>query len=164
MHESFGCGIVPDGTGIVLNNRMSGFNLIPGHPNEVGPAKLPAHTLSPVLVVKDDIPVFAIGTPGGTGQTQFITQTICNLLDFNMNPQEAVEAPRWQSDAPNQIDIENRFSNDVNEFLTSEGYNVISRGPWEFSFGGMEVICLHKNGKVLMGAADPRRDGYAMGY
>lgn len=69
VHHSFGCGIVVEGTGIVLNNRMSGFNLISGHANELAPAKLPAHTLSPALVLKDNVPVLAIGTPGGLGQT-----------------------------------------------------------------------------------------------
>ena len=64
VHHSFGCGIVVEGTGIVLNNRMSGFNLIPGHANELAPAKLPAHTLSPALVLKDNVPVLAIGTAG----------------------------------------------------------------------------------------------------
>jgi gamma-glutamyltranspeptidase len=81
VHQSFGCGVVVDGTGIVLNNRMSGFNLIPNHPNELAAAKLPAHTLSPALVLRDDKPLIAIGTPGGLGQTQFLTQTLCNLVD-----------------------------------------------------------------------------------
>ena len=67
VHQSFGCGIVVDGTGIVLNNRMSGFNLIADHPNELAPAKLPAHTLSPALILKERKPVIAIGTPGGFG-------------------------------------------------------------------------------------------------
>jgi gamma-glutamyltranspeptidase len=143
---------------------MSGFNLIPSHPNELGPAKLPAHSLSPALILKDEAPVLAIGTPGGLGQTQFLAQTICNLFDLKMNIQEAIEAPRWQSEAPNQVDIENRFPDGVGDLLTREGYNVKVCGPWEFAFGGVEAIGLHNNGKVFMGAADPRRDGYAMGY
>lgn len=164
VHHSFGCGIVVEGTGIVLNNRMSGFNLMPGHPNELAPGKLPAHTLSPALVLKDDVPVLAIGTPGGLGQTQFLVQTLCNLFNFKMNLQEAIEAPRWQSETPNHVDLEGRFSQDVGEFLASAGYDVKACGPWEFAFGGVEAIRLHSNGKVFMGAADPRRDGYAMGY
>jgi gamma-glutamyltranspeptidase/glutathione hydrolase len=164
VHQSFGCGIVVEGTGIILNNRMSGFNLIPGHPNELAPAKLPAHTLSPALILKDNLPVLAIGTPGGLGQTQFLAQTLCNLFDFRMNLQEAIEAPRWQSETTNHVDLERRFSSDVSEFLVGAGYDVKVCGPWEFAFGGVEAICLHPNGKVLMGAADPRRDGYAMGY
>jgi gamma-glutamyltranspeptidase/glutathione hydrolase len=109
VHQSFGCGIVVDGTGIVLNNRMSGFNLIPGHRNELAPEKLPAHTLSPALVLRERKPILAIGTPGGLGQTQFLTQALCNLFDFNMNIQEAIEAPRWQSEQPGQVELESRF-------------------------------------------------------
>ena len=164
VHQSFGCGIVVEGTGIVLNNRMSGFNLIPGHPNEIGPAKRPAHTLSPVLVLKGNRPILALGTPGGLGQTQFLVQIFCNLFDFNMGLQEAVEAPRWQSETESRVELENRFSTDVSDFLRHEGYEVKVAGPWEFSHGGAEAISLHDNGKVLLGAADPRREGYAAGY
>lgn len=164
VHQSFGCGVVVDGTGIMLNNRMSGFNLIPKHPNELAPAKLPAHTLSPALVLKDDKPVIAIGTPGGLGQTQFLTQTICNIVDFGMNLQEAVEAPRWQSESTGCVELESRIPSNVSKRLISEGYKVKVGGPWEFAFGGVEAIHLHNNGKVFMAAADPRRDGYAIGY
>jgi gamma-glutamyltranspeptidase / glutathione hydrolase len=164
VHQSFGCGVVVDGTGIVLNNRMSGFNLIAGHANEFGPNKLPAHTLSPALIRKENKPVMAIGTPGGFGQTQFLTQTICNLFDFKMNLQAAVEAPRWQSESMGCVELESRFVDDVGSFLIDKDCEVKIRGPWEFAFGGVEVIRLHENGQVLMGAADPRRDGYAVGY
>jgi gamma-glutamyltranspeptidase / glutathione hydrolase len=164
VHQSFGCGVVVDGTGIVLNNRMSGFNLMPNHPNELAPAKLPAHTLSPALVLRDDKPVIAIGTPGGLGQTQFLTQTICNLVDFGMNLQQAVEAPRWQSERTGCVELESRIPSNVCKRLISEGYKVKVGGPWEFAFGGVEAIRLHDNGKVFMAAADPRRDGYAIGY
>lgn len=164
VHQSFGCGIVVDGSGIVLNNRMSGFNLIPGHLNEIGPAKHPAHTLSPVLVLKGNRPVLALGTPGGLGQTQFLTQILCNLFDFNMDIQEAIESPRWQSETEGRVELESRFATEVSEFLRHEGYEVKIAGPWEFSLGGAEAIALHNNGKVLLGAADPRREGYAIGY
>lgn len=164
VHQSFGCGVVVEGTGIVLNNRMSGFNLIPSHPNEIGPAKRPAHTLSPVLVLKGNRPVLALGTPGGLGQTQFLTQIFCNLFDLNMSLQESLEAPRWQSESEGRVELESRFTTDVSEFLRHEGFDVKIAGPWEFSHGGAEAISLHNNGKVLLGAADPRREGYAVGY
>jgi gamma-glutamyltranspeptidase/glutathione hydrolase len=164
VHQSFGCGVVVDGTGIVLNNRMSGFNLIPNHPNELAPAKLPAHTLSPALILQDGKPVIVIGTPGGLGQTQFLTQTICNVVDFGMNLQEAIEAPRWQSESTGYVELESRISQDVSRRLISQGYEVNTCSSWEFAFGGVQAIGLHQNGKVLMAGADPRRDGYAIGY
>ena len=143
---------------------MSGFNLIPSHPNEIGPAKRPAHTLSPVLVLKGNRPVLALGTPGGLGQTQFLTQIFCNLFDLNISLQESLEAPRWQSESEGRVELESRFTTDVSEFLRHEGFDVKIAGPWEFSHGGAEAISLHNNGKVLLGAADPRREGYAVGY
>lgn len=164
VHQSFGCGVVVDGTGIVLNNRMSGFNLVPNHPNELAPAKLPAHTLSPALILRDDKPAIAVGTPGGLGQTQFLTQALCNIVDFGMNLQQAIEAPRWQSESIGCVELENRMPSDVSQRLISEGYKVTVGAPWEFAFGGVEAIRLHDNGKVFMAAADPRRDGYALGY
>ena len=143
---------------------MSGFNLIPNHPNELAPAKLPAHTLSPALILQDGKPVIVIGTPGGLGQTQFLTQTICNVVDFGMNLQEAIEAPRWQSESTGYVELESRISQDVSRRLISQGYEVNTCGSWEFAFGGVQAIGLHQNGKVLMAGADPRRDGYAIGY
>lgn len=164
VHQSFGCGVIAAGTGIILNNRMTGFNLIPGHPNELAPAKRPAHTLSPALVFKGDIPVLAIGTPRGLGQTQFLTQMLCNLFDFDMNIQEAVEASRWQSETDRHVDLEDRLPVSVSDHLARAGYEVEKVGPWEFALGGAEAVALHHNGKVLMGAADPRREGYAIGW
>ena len=81
-----------------------------------------------------------------------------------MNLQAAVEAPRWQSESTGCVELESRFADAVSSFLTGNGYEVEIRGPWEFAFGGVEVIRHHENGQVLMGAADPRRDGYAVGY
>ncbi len=164
VHQSFGCGVVVDGTGIVLNNRMSGFNFIVGHPNELAAGKRPAHTLAPALVLRQNKPFAAIGTPGGLGQTQFLTQTLCNFLDFNMNIQEAIEAPRWQSEKTGQVELENRLGEDVGRLLLRRGYDVKTGGAWEFAFGGVEAVLLHANEKVFLGAADPRREGYAVGY
>lgn len=163
VHMSHGCGVVVDGTGIVLNNRMPGFNLTPGHPNELAPGKLPAHTLSPTLILKDGNPVLAIGTPGGLGQTQFLAQTLAHVFDSGMNLQQAIEAPRWQSEAAGKVELESRFPADVSAHLAAAGYEVKTRGPWEFAFGGVEAVGRRENG-VFMGAADPRRDGYAVGY
>jgi gamma-glutamyltranspeptidase/glutathione hydrolase len=163
VHMSFGCGVVVEGTGIVLNNRTPGFNLASGHPNELAPGKLPAHTLSPALVLKDGKPVLAIGTPGGLGQTQFLAQTLAHIFGSGMNLQQAIEAPRWQSEAAGRVELESRFPADVGAQLSAAGYEVKIRGPWEFAFGGVEAVGRQENG-VFMGAADPRRDGYAVGY
>ena len=109
VHESFGCGIVAEGTGVILNNRTQGFNLTPGHPNELAPHKRPAHTLSPAMVFKNNAPWLALGTPGGMGQTQFLAQILSNVIDFGMDIQQAIEAPRWQSKGAGKVEIETRF-------------------------------------------------------
>jgi len=101
---------------------------------------------------------------GGMGQTQFLAQIIFNCFDLGMNVQEAIEAPRWQSESEGHVDIEERFPAHVESFLKEKGFEVNVKGPWEYSFGGAEAISFHPNTKMFMGGADPRRDGYAIGY
>lgn len=164
VHQSFGCGVVVDGTGIVLNDRMPGFNLVPGHANEIAPGKLPAHTLSPALVMKDGEPEMVIGTPGGMGQTQFLAQMICNLFDFGMDVQQAIEAPRWQSEKSGQVDFESRILAEVIDSLPKDRYRAKVVGAWDPAMGGAEAILRDESSGVLLGGADPRRDGYALGF
>ena len=164
VHESFGCGIVVDGTGIIVNNRMPGFNLQPGHPNEMAPHKRPAHTLSPAMVFKDKAPWLALGTPGGIGQTQFLAQILSNLIDFRMDIQQAIEAPRWQAKGKETVEIEKRFPRETQLHLEQAGYKVKITEPWDFRMGGAEGILLDRNTGVFQAGADPRRDGYAVGY
>lgn len=164
VHESFGCGIIVPGTGIVVNNRMSGFNLEPGHPNELAPHKRPAHTLSPVMVFLENAPLLALGTPGGIGQTQFLAQILSNLIDFGMDIQQAIEAPRWQRKSAKTVEVETRFSRETQVHLESKGFNVNLTEPWDFRMGGAEAILLDRENRVFQAGADPRRDGYAIGY
>jgi gamma-glutamyltranspeptidase/glutathione hydrolase len=164
VHESFGCGIVADGTGVILNNRTQGFNLASGHPNELAPRKRPAHTLSPAMVFKDNVPWLAIGTPGGMGQTQFLAQILSNLIDFGMDIQQAIEAPRWQSKGASTVEIETRFPDKTKLHLQNAGFEVKVTEPWDFRMGGAEGILMDRNTGVFQAGADPRRDGYAIGY
>jgi gamma-glutamyltranspeptidase/glutathione hydrolase len=89
---------------------------------------------------------------------------ICNLFDFDMNVQEAIEAPRWQSETQGRVELEKRFPVDVVESLRGKGYEVKVVAPWEPMMGGAEAILQDPRSGVFMGGADPRRDGYAMGY
>jgi gamma-glutamyltranspeptidase/glutathione hydrolase len=164
VHESFGCGIVVPGTGIIMNNRLPGFNLEPGHPNELAPHKRPAHTLSPVMVFLQNAPVLALGTPGGFGQTQFLAQILVNLIDFDMDIQQAIESPRWQRKSDKAVEVENRFSLETQLHLESKGFKVKVTEPWDFRMGGAEAILLDRQNRIFQAGADPRRDGYAIGY
>jgi gamma-glutamyltranspeptidase len=164
VHESFGCGIIAEDTGVILNNRTQGFNLVPGHPNEIAPHKRPAHTLSPAMVFKDNVPWLALGTPGGMGQTQFLAQILFNLIDYGMDIQQAIEAPRWQSKGASTVEIESRFPSETQIHLKNAGFNVKVTEPWDFRMGGAEAILMDSNTGVFQAGADPRRDGYAIGY
>ncbi len=163
LYHTFGCGVFVEDTGIALNNRMIGFTLEPGHPNEVAPHKRPAHTLSPTLILKDGRPSIVLGTPGGTGQTQTVAQIIINLFFFGMNIQEAIEAPRWRSETEHELAIENRLPAAVIEELKKRGHEVRLVAAWSPSMGGAEGIVVDSERRVLMAGADPRRDGYAIG-
>lgn len=135
VHESFGCGVVVDGTGIILNNRMPGFNIEPSHPNEMAPHKRPAHTLSPAMVFKDEAPWLALGTPGGMGQTQFLAQILSNLIDFGMDIQQTIGGPRWQSKGKQTVEIETRFPTETQHYFENVGFKVKVTEPWDFCMG-----------------------------
>lgn len=163
LYHAFGSGVFIEDTGIILNNRMIGFTLENGHANQLAPHKRPAHTLSPALVLKGGKPAVVLGTPGGTGQTQSLAQILINLFKFDMNVQEAIEAPRWRSETETELAVENRVSEGVLTDLKQRGHNVKTTAAWSPSMGGAEAIVIDPVTGVLMAGADPRRDGYAIG-
>ena len=95
LYKGFGAGVVPPGTGVVLNNRGTYFNTDPAHPNVFAPRKRPFHTLLANLVTRDGAPVLGYATMGGDGQAMFHVQVLTNLLDYGMEIQEAIERPRF---------------------------------------------------------------------
>src|SRR5690606_34259282 len=96
IYHDFGSGVVPEGTGILLQNRGSFFSLDPEHHNRLEPDKLTFHTLMPGLVLREDgEPFAAIGTMGGEGQPQTQVAMMTRLVDFGYDVQQAIEAPRW---------------------------------------------------------------------
>jgi len=175
----FGCGEVAAGTGVLFNNRMTGFSLDPASPNVLAPGKRTAHTLNAYLITKEvaegaekEKLAFVGGTPGGDVQVQSNLQVICNLIDFGLNPQEAVEAPRWQhggavgaADEPSagQLAIENRIALDVVMELEKRGHKVNALGPWAHS-SSYQVIAVHPETGAFMAGSDPRCDGHAAGF
>lgn len=174
----FGCAEVAAGTGVLFNNRMTGFSLDPSSPNVLAPGKRTAHTLNAYLITQEDAATgrdklaFVGGTPGGDVQVQSNLQVICNLIDFKLNPQEAVEAPRWQhggavgaADEPGagQLAIENRIALDVVLELEKRGHKVNALGPWAHS-SSYQVIAVHPETGAFMAGSDPRCDGHAAGF
>ncbi len=160
---SFGSNLVDPGTGIVLQNRGAGFTLEEGHPNQVAPGKRPFHTLMSALVTNENGFEMTIGTPGGSGQPQFLTQTLIQALVYGMSPQQAVEAPRFRAGSGTSLSLESRLPDYVIDDLRDRGHDVSVTEGWTANFGNMQVIHRLPTG-VLRTGADMRREAAAMAY
>ncbi|MBX3279675.1 MAG: gamma-glutamyltransferase family protein [Acidobacteria bacterium] len=161
-------------TGIPISSRLQSFLLEPGHPNELKPGKRPRITLTPTLVMKDGAPFAALSTPGGDNQDQALLQVLLNVIEFGMNPQEAVEAARFDSlhlvssfddhrFQPGSLQIEARFGPDVIEELRRRGHRVEVRPDFNPSAAPTIVIYDPKT-RVIQAGADVRRGRYAIGW
>lgn len=176
----FGSAAVAGGTGILFNNRMTGFSLRPDSPNCLQPGKRTAHTLNAYLVTREAPGsgahrhrlAFVGGTPGGDVQVQSNLQVLCNLLDFQKNPQEAVEAPRWQhgsavgetgEPAAGTLAIEARVPESVRAELARRGHSVTALDPWGHS-SAYQLIAVHPDSGAYLAGSDPRCDGHAAGF
>ncbi|HET9017522.1 MAG TPA: gamma-glutamyltransferase, partial [Thermomicrobiaceae bacterium] len=173
LSAAFGSNVVAGNTGILLNNRAGrGFELVPGHPNVIAPGKRTMHTLNCYMVLEDGRPRWVGGTPGGDGQPQWNMQVLVNLIDFGLNEQQAIEAPRWTSfpgtdpaGRPNDFELrlEERVPASVIDELRARGHRVRVQGPWAGG-GAAQVIGIDQATGVLAGGSDPRTEGLALGY
>jgi gamma-glutamyltranspeptidase/glutathione hydrolase len=163
--------VIVGDTGIPLSTRLQSFVTQDGHANQLGPGKRPRVTLSPTLVMKDGKPVIAMSTPGGDNQDQAMLQVLLNMLVFNMTPQEAVEAPRFQTEHfyssfaghefnAGKVSLERRIPAATIEKLRSMGHLVTASGEW--SNASAPTVIRAENG-VLHGGADPRRGRVVFG-
>jgi len=217
----FGSAVVADGTGVLFNNRMTGFSLDPASPNVLQPGKRPAHTLNAYLVTKEgkfsppaaledteghrgnteqsmgkreendpqmnadyrrlqaeeqkiavERLAFVGGTPGGDIQVQSNLQVICNVIDFGLNPQEAIEAARWQhggsvgapGETPSEVlAIEERVGEETRAELARRGHNVSALGPWAHG-SSYQLIAVQPESGAYLAGSDPRCDGHAAGF
>lgn len=152
-------GVIPPGTGFMLNGAMNWYDPRPGHPSSIAPGKRRFSTMSPTIIFEGDTPVMTIGAPGGAWIGIAILQGIVNVLDFGMTMQEAVQAPRFSATS-DKIDISNRIPRATQRALEAMGYEVV-RSPLTFAFAGVHGITMWDN--QLEGGADPQRDGYPAG-
>lgn len=169
IYQGFGSGVVADGTGIILQNRGVAFSLDENHPNRLEPGKRPRHTLMPGMLLQDGTLLGPFGTQGGDAQAQVHIQLVTNLVDYGMDPQVAIEAPRWAAgggpeDDPRTVEVEDRFPEATITGLAGRGHRVQGRGTWNSSFGHAQMILRDEASGLLRGAADPRADGAALGY
>lgn len=158
IYEYFGSGVVIPGTGFALQNRGAGFTIEEGHPNELAPGKRPFHTIIPAFVTRDGAPWLSFGVMGGSMQPQGHVQMLLNLVDFGMDLQEAVDAPRFRHFNGTTVAIEN-LPADVADTLRAMGHTL--RSPDGVAFGGAQAVM-----KLIRGwaaASDPRKDGMAAG-
>jgi len=160
LFASFGAGIVAGETGIALHNRGSGFNLVAGHPNQIGPHKRPLHTLVPAMILKDGKPFVSFGVMGGDNQAQAHAQVVMNLVDFGMHIQDAGEAARMRHGGQ-ELSLESGIGAEVRKALEARGH-VVRDGRG--AMGGFQGILIDPRTGVLMGGSDPRKDGLAIGW
>lgn len=161
-YKGFGSGVVVPETGIALHNRGVGFTLAPGHANQVGPRKLPFHTIIPGFVMDlHGQPLMAFGVMGGPIQAQAHLQIALRVLGYGQNPQAAADAPRWRIDTGRRVGIEPGTDPALIEFLQARGHQVVSEElDATFSFGGAQIILKTADGYVA--GSDPRKDGQAL--
>jgi gamma-glutamyltranspeptidase / glutathione hydrolase len=172
LSNAFGCAEVVEGTGILLNNRVGrGFSIDPNSPNVVAPGKRTMNTLHCYIVFRDEEPYLAGGTPGGDAQPQSNLQVITNLLDWGMNVQQAVEAPRWVSfpgtdpaalGTPFELRLEPGFLAETRAELDQLGHRL--KLVDELTGHGGQIIQVDEEYGAYYGGSDPRVDGCAIGY
>lgn len=161
----FGSGVVVPHTGIVLQNRGSSFTLDARHPNCLAPRKRPFHTIIPGMALRNGAALLAFGIMGGNVQAQAHIQTISNIVDCGLNPQEAIDAPRFHS-LGTEVACEDGYPDAVRAELAARGHHVVpalAALAWG-GFGGGQAVARDDREGVYWGASDARKDGCALGY
>ena len=164
IYLPFGSGMVVDGTGIILQNRGKSFSLNPDHPNRLEPHKRPMHTIIPGMVFKNGNFLMSFGVMGGDMQPQGHVQFLINLIDFKMNLQEAVDAPRARHMQGTEVYLEDGISGQTASTLKEKGHHIVHIPSSVNQVGGGQAIYLDRTQNVLLGASDRRKDGCAIGY
>lgn len=160
LFSDFGSGIASDKYGILFHNRGSGFTLEAGHPNEAAPGKRPMHTIIPAMLRNDGRITSAFGVMGGQYQATGHAHVLTNLVDYAMDPQEALDSPRAFTEK-GQLRLENRYSDNIAQALSDRGHTVVRE---EMPIGGGQIIQFdHRHGTLIAGS-DPRKDGCALGW
>jgi gamma-glutamyltranspeptidase/glutathione hydrolase len=158
----FGSGFAVPGTGLVLNNILKWMDRDPASPNLLRPDRKGGTMMSPTQVFRDGAFALSIGTPGSYGILQTQPQMLLNMLEFGLNVQEAIEAPRVRVYRDRLVDAEARIPVETREALAGRGHQVNVIDDWSWIVGGGQGIVRDPESGALMAGADPRRDGYAL--
>ncbi|HZS08028.1 MAG TPA: gamma-glutamyltransferase [Blastocatellia bacterium] len=173
LHSSFGTGVVMGETGIIFNCRGDYYSLVAGEANALEPGKRPRSTLQSTLVMKDGQPHMIMGSPGGDDQVMRTIQTFLNMVEFGMDVQQAIEAPRWSTRSfpaspfphtmyPGDLSVESRVTEAVRQALIAKGHKLRVSGAWTMGANAAIVLDL-RNGTISAGA-DPRTEAYALAW
>lgn len=173
LHNGFGTNVVMRGLGFTFNCRGDYYSLQPGNANSLEPGRRPRSTLQSTLVMKDGKPLMVMGSPGGDDQCLRTVQTLLNMVEFGMNIQQAIEAPRWTTRSfpssvfphtmyPGDLGVEDRVPETVRAALSAKGHKLRVVGGW--SLGMNAAIRIDPDTGVLSAGADPRADAYAVAW
>jgi len=173
LHSGLGTKVVMGDLGFAFNCRGDYYSLVEGHANALAPGKRPRSTLQGTLVLKDGKPFLVAGSPGGDHQTIYTLQTLVNIVDFGMNAQEAIEAPRFTTRSfpsspfphsmfPGELSVESRVAEEVRRDLVRRGHKLFVHPPW--SQGSNAAIVIDPESGTLAAAADPRVAAVALAW
>jgi gamma-glutamyltranspeptidase/glutathione hydrolase len=173
LHSAFGTGVVMGNLGFIFNCRGDYYTLEPGEANALAPGKRPRSTLQGTLVMKDGQPHMVLGTPGADQQVLLTMQMLLNMIEFGMNVQQAIEAPKWLTRAfpaspfphtmyPGDLSVESRIPEAVRKQLLARGHKLRVTGAW--SDGSLAAIVVDLKTGVLNAGTDPRTEAYAWAW
>ena len=164
LYMGFGSGVTAGDTGIQLQNRGANFSLEQGHFNEAAPGKRPYHTIIPGFITKGNEAYSSFGVMGGFMQPQGHLQVGLNMFEYGMNPQTALDAPRfcWQKDS--EVSLEDTMPEAIRAELIARGHIRHNKSSSYFNYGGAQSIVRNPENGVLMGGTEPRKDGIVAAY
>lgn len=162
VFSPWGSGFMIPGTGILMNNRLRGFSTEPGHPNALAPGKRTLHTLNTFLAMKDGRMVCGGGTPGGDFQVQANLQTLVSVIDWGMDLQMAIDAPRWVTVGRGELVLESRYPVTIRTELAARGHRVHTTTAWDGTLQRAQVMATTAEGGWMV-ASDLRGEGVALG-
>ena len=160
LFDAFGSGITAPKSGILFHCRGRAFNTIEGHPNELNLNKRPVHTIIPAMLSKNNKLIGSFGVMGGQYQAAGHAYVLSQMIDFGLNPQLALNHPRIFPNN-NVLDVEDDFDLNLINELKSKGHQINYPVP---PIGGGQMILIHEEKDMLIGASDWRKDGLAIGY
>lgn len=161
--SGFGCGEVVEGTGMFMNDR-TWWMALAGSPNTVAPGHRANIGHAPTMLAAGGRPYAALGSPGGLGIVQYVIQTIVNMVDYGLDVQSAIEAPRFKlEDLAGRVGIEKRVSAAVRRELAELGHEVVDYPEWTDRVGGVEGVFVDADTGNMLGGYDPRRNSLAAG-